>query len=165
MKSKGTVDAVEHTLVDHVLGTVVALFAWLEHEPDLAGEFRLVFGQKAGGAEQHGDMSVVAAGMHHLLILRTPGDVQVFLQWQCIHVAAQQNGWARLACVQVSDDGCQCLAGGDVQSKPVECFQNFFLGLRQIEPKLRVGMNRPAEFDRVVLHALGGLDEFGSNVS
>ena len=69
MDGEGAVDAIEHALFNHVLGAVVTLFPRLEHEPDLAGQFRLVLRQQPGGAEQHGHMSIVAAGMHHLFVL------------------------------------------------------------------------------------------------
>ena len=42
MDGKGAVDAVEDAFFDHVFGAVVALFAGLKHEADLAGEFTLV---------------------------------------------------------------------------------------------------------------------------
>ena len=44
MDSEGAVDTVKDAFFDHVFGAVVALFAWLEHEADLAGELIFVIG-------------------------------------------------------------------------------------------------------------------------
>ena len=56
--------ACEQALVEHHPGAVVALLAGLEHEGDPARELAAAVGEQAGGAGEHGDVGVVAAGVH-----------------------------------------------------------------------------------------------------
>ena len=91
MDGERTVDAVEHPLVDHVLGAVIALFTRLEHEPDLAGERVLAVGQDLRGADQHRHVGVVPAGVHAAVVHGLEVGGVVLLQREGIHVATQQS--------------------------------------------------------------------------
>ena len=56
-------EAGEEPLLDHRLAAALALLGRLEDHVHRPGEVRL-FGEAAGGAEQHGRVPVVAAGVH-----------------------------------------------------------------------------------------------------
>ena len=60
----------EQTLVEHEARSVEALLAGLEHQQDPTGEVAPPLLEQSGGAEEHRDMGVVPAGVHHAVDLR-----------------------------------------------------------------------------------------------
>ena len=54
----------EQALVQHVAGPVVSLFARLEHEQDIAGQFVAMRDQQSDGADQAGHVKIVSARVH-----------------------------------------------------------------------------------------------------
>ena len=88
------IEAVHHPFLDHDLAPAAVFFGWLEqqrHAPGKAARFAQVF----RGAQQHGDMAVMAAGMH----LAGQGGTVVcagdLINRQGIHIGAQANGGTR----------------------------------------------------------------------
>ncbi len=165
MDGEGAVDAFQHSLVDHVLGAVEALFAGLEHEAHLAGEAVLVAGQQSGGAGEHCHMRVVAAGVHLAVVLRLEVEREVLLQRQGIHVAAQQDRGAGPARVEIGDHRCGRLAEGDVEAEAGECVGDPLLRARQVEAELGILVDGAAQLDRVIVDGGRRSGDVGSEVS
>ena len=149
----------EEPFLDHHLGAVIALLAGLEHEHDAAGQGGPPRGQHARGADQHGDVRVVTAGVHGAVDLGGEGQARVFLQGQGVHVGAQQHRPARPAAVERGDDRGRLLSRARLQAEAVERFQHRLLGPRQGEADLRVAMDAASERDRVVQQAAGFVEQ------
>ena len=60
----GTVDAIEYARADHELGALAVFLAGLENDANLAVDVIGHVAQNLQRAEHHGDMAVVAAGVH-----------------------------------------------------------------------------------------------------
>ncbi len=98
-RSQGVVDAVdlvtgellEQAVAQHLGSTGEALLGRLEDQVDGAGEVARL-GEVARGAEQHGGVAVMAAGMHAVLVGALVGQVIVELgHGQSVHVGAQAD--------------------------------------------------------------------------
>ena len=57
-------EALHHAVLDHLVAAAAAFLGRLEDDRDRAGEIARL-GEIFGGAEQHGGVAVMAAGMHH----------------------------------------------------------------------------------------------------
>ena len=64
----GTVDAVEHTRANHEFGALAVFLAGLEDDADFAVDVVGHMAQDLQRAEHHGDVAVVAAGVHATLV-------------------------------------------------------------------------------------------------
>ena len=87
-------EPVHQPVLDHRLAAGAALLRRLEDHHRIAGEIAGL-GEIAGGAEQHGGMAVMAAGMHlarHRRLVRQAGR---FLDRQRVHVGAQPDRLGR----------------------------------------------------------------------
>ena len=162
MNGKGSVDAIEHALFDHVLGTVKALFPWLEHEANLAGEFALVLAEQSGCTCQHGDVGVMATSVHRTIDLGLERRFVVLLERQGIHVAPQQHGRPRLASIEIGDHGCRRLSERDAEPKPCQRVEDPLLSSRELETQLRIGMDASAQFDRLTIEGGGSSEDVRS---
>ncbi len=94
--------ALEQAILDHHRRPAFRFLGRLEDEHGDAVEIRVV-GQVAGGAEQHGGMAVVAAGVHLALVFRVMREFVQFAQRQRVHVGAQANHAGRGAGAQHAD--------------------------------------------------------------
>jgi hypothetical protein len=83
-------EAGEQPVVDHRLGAGPALLRRLEDEHGGAGE-GAGLGEVARGAEQHGGVAVMAAGVHLAGRLRGIGGAGLFQNGQRVHVGAQAD--------------------------------------------------------------------------
>ena len=84
-------EAIHHAFLHHHLAAAAILFGRLEQKRHAAGEAARL-GQVFGGTKQHGDMAIMAAGMHLARNGRGvfgPGD---FVDRQRVHVGAQADG-------------------------------------------------------------------------
>src|SRR6266581_597389 len=98
-----TGELVEEALLDHDAAPAAALLRRLEDEMHRALEIAHL-GEDAGGAEQHGGVAVMAAGMHPTLMRRGMGKGIRLLHRQAIHVGAQADRTQRIAAPQRADD-------------------------------------------------------------
>ena len=80
----------------------------------------------------------------------------VLLEGQGIHVAPQQNGRSRLAGVEIGDHGRGRFSQRDVEPESGERIEDPLLGPRELETQLRIGMDAPAQLDRVGVEGGGG---------
>lgn len=97
----GTVDAIEYARADHELGALAVFLAGLENDANLAVDVIGHVAQNLQRAEHHGDMAVVAAGMHAALV--DAGELLAGLlgDRQGVDVGAQQDAAARRAILAV----------------------------------------------------------------
>ena len=105
---RGGVDVrvLQHARVDHGLVAAdlvgrAALLVGLEHELHAAGQLGLAAFQDAGGAQQHGGVRVVPAGVH-VVGRGGEGQPRLLLDGQRVHVGAQHETAARR---RVADGG------------------------------------------------------------
>lgn len=94
MRGVGAIDAVEHTRADHELGALAVFLAGLEDDADLAVDVVGHMAQDLQRAEHHGDMAVVAAGVHTALV--DAGELLASLlgNGQGVDIGAQQDAAA-----------------------------------------------------------------------
>ena len=95
----------EHTAGDHVRRAVAGLFARLEHQFHPAFEKVFIFLQDLCGAEQHGRMHVMPAGMHLSGILRAETLFRNFGQRESVHVRTEEEDLSFLFSEQDRDAG------------------------------------------------------------
>ena len=81
----------ERALLDHQLVAGGALFGRLKTEDDRSRDELTMARQRACGAEQNGDVSVVTARMHRALAGRAVRNVADFIHRKAVHVGAQQR--------------------------------------------------------------------------
>jgi hypothetical protein len=80
-------EPVEQPVRDHRLGAESVFFGGLEDQVDGAGEAALSR-QDMGGAQQHGHVAVVAAGVHDAVVLGPVGPRAALGQREAVHVGA-----------------------------------------------------------------------------
>ena len=109
------------------------LLRGLEHEVDGAVQV-LGPGQQAGGAQQHGHVAVVAAGVH---AARAPGGVGVvadFLDGQGVHVGPEADGAGAAAQAQGAHQPGAADAPGHLQAQGGQGAGHELGGLPLLEP-------------------------------
>ena len=92
-------EAVEQPFLHHHLAAAAVLLGRLEDEMHRAVEVA-GFGQVAGGAQQHGGVAVMAAGMHHAGVLRAVFELVGLGHRQRVHVRPDADCAWRVAVVQ-----------------------------------------------------------------
>ncbi len=99
------VPAVHHAVLDHRLAAGAALFGRLEDDDRSAVEVARL-AQVLGGAQQHGGVAVVAAGVHLARDFRGVGQAGVLQDRQRVHVGAHADDFAGagLAALDDADD-------------------------------------------------------------
>ena len=122
MHGKRAIHAFAHTGADHHLGALAVFLAGLEHDADLAVDIVGHMAQDLQGAKHHGDMTVMAAGMHEAFV-----DTGEFLagllgDGQGVDVGAQQDTAARRAVLAVG------IGGGAAQGRHESGFERALVG-------------------------------------
>ena len=94
MRGVGAIDAVEHARADHELGALAVFLAGLEDDADFAVDVVGHMAQDLQRAEHHGDVAVVAAGVHAAFV--DAGELLAGLlgDGQGVDVGAQQDAAA-----------------------------------------------------------------------
>ena len=151
-----TVDrcGVEQPFLDHRLRPAQALLAWLEHQDHAARQVRATLLEKAGGAKQHRNVGVVAAGVHRVADLGREVETRVLVEGQGVHVRAQEDRRARLSAADHGDDRAERLPRAVLDSELRELLDDHPLGLGQVESDLGLAMDAPADRNDVVLDRL-----------
>lgn len=95
MRGVGAIDAVEHTRADHELGALAVFLAGLEDDADFAVNVVGHMAQDLQRAEHHGDVAVMAAGVHAALV--DTGELLAGLlgDGQGVDIRTQQDAAAR----------------------------------------------------------------------
>ena len=95
-------------------------------------------GQDLGQAQQHGDVDVVAAGVHHAVTAGPVSPLGRLLQGQGVHVGAEEDHGAGTPAVQPGDHGVPGKAGLDGQTEAFQLLPDEARGVRLPEGQLRV---------------------------
>ena len=90
-------ETVDQAVPHHAAPAGAALLGRLEDHHGGAGEIA-GFGEIFGGAEQHGGVAVMAAGVHLARHCRFVGQAGFLLDRQRVHVGAQPDHLAAAAC-------------------------------------------------------------------
>lgn len=77
----------------HGLGSGEALLVRLKHQLHGALQFALVVPEQSGGAQKHGGMHIVAAGVH-IAVVRLKGQVRFVTHPQGVHIGPEQDTFA-----------------------------------------------------------------------
>lgn len=89
-------EAFEQPLFHHARAAVQHLFRRLENQVQRAVEVARLR-QVTRGAEQHGGMAIMAAGVHAVGHAAAPGFAVVFLDRQGVHIGAQSEAFNAVA--------------------------------------------------------------------
>ena len=90
------IHAIKDTRFNIVFRTVAGLLRSLENQFDVALQFVFRLHQHLCRTEKHGDMAVMAAGMHDALISACKGQACLFLYRQGINIRPESHSSARL---------------------------------------------------------------------
>ena len=101
MRGVGTIDAVEHARADHEFGALAVFLTGLEDDAGLAVDVVCHMAQDLQRAEHHGDVAVVAAGVHAALV--DAGEILAGLlgDGQGVDIRTQQDAAARRAVLAI----------------------------------------------------------------
>ena len=137
-------EALEHTVAQHRLGAGAALLRRLENHHRGAGEVAGV-GKVLGGAEQHGGVAVMAAGVHLARHGGLVGEIGRFLDRQRVHVGAQPHDFAAvLTATDDADHAGPPDAGHDlVAAEALELVGDRRRGAVHVVLEFRMGMDIP----------------------
>ena len=130
----------EQALLEHEAGAVEALLAGLEHEEDVAREPLPPLDQEPCRIEQHGDVRVMPAGVHHAGDLRGEVEARVLLERQGVHVGPEQDRWAGACTLDQRGDRGDRSAEDGLEAEPPQLLRDDRLGRRQVEPHLRAAV-------------------------
>ena len=150
---KGPVDGpvvVEQALVQHHPGPAAALLAGLEHQHHPTRQITATGDQQPGRSHQHGDVGIVATGVHLAVLGRSELQPGVLGHLEGVHVGAQQGGGSGPVPFEGGHDGRGGGAGGDLQAEAVEGLEDGLLGDRQIQAGLRVAVDAAAQLDGLI---------------
>ena len=137
-------EALEHTVAQHRLGAGAALLRRLENHHRGAGKVAGV-GEVLGGAEQHGGVAVMAAGVHLARHGGLVGEIGRFLDRQRVHVGAQPHHLAAgFAATDDADHAGPPDAGHDlVAAEALELVGDRRRGAVHVVLEFRMGMDVP----------------------
>ena len=100
-------------------------------------------------------MGIVPAGVHHALDLGGEFEARFLLDWQRIHVRAQEDRRAGEGALERRHHRRQPLALSDAQPQAVERLENRRLRPGQLQTQLRMAVDRAPEANDVGLQLLG----------
>ena len=141
-------ETADQPVLDHRQGAGATLLRRLEDDHGGAGEIAGL-GQVFRGAEQHGGVAVMAAGVHlarHRGLVRQPG---LFLERQRVHVGAQPDHLATgrgagFAAADHADDAGPADAGDDVvAAETLELVGHRCRGAVHVVAQFRMGVDIP----------------------
>jgi hypothetical protein len=142
-------EAIEQALLHHFAAAAETFLGRLEDEGGSTAEFVRMLRQVARGAEQHGGVAVMAAGVHFTGHGRAVGAVRHLLDVERIEVGAQADGaLAGLASLQGGDHAGSGDALGDVEAPGSQPVGDQGGGAGFLEPDLRVAMDILSDRDQ-----------------
>ena len=152
MHAVNGVHTVQRMLLHHLQSAHGGLLRRLEHQAHIAGKLVLHLVEDLGGAQQHGHVVVMAAGMHLALVVGGEGQAGLLLDRQGVNIGAQRHGLAGLAAV---NGGGQAVAGlqlvnvGDAQC--LQILLQMGAGVLLLAGELRAGVIIPAAINDVIV--------------
>ena len=132
----------------------------LKTKLDDARQLTLPLFEDPRGAQQHGRMAVVSAGMHSAGVLAPEGYVRLFLDGQRVHIRPQQDAPGLSAShrrhdSRLGDPGFEC----DPQASKL--FGHEPGGCVELVEQLRASMQAAANIDDPRLHGFGCGEKLG----
>ena len=148
-----------HAVVDHRLAPRAAFLRGLEDDGDGPGEVSRL-GHVLRGAEQHGGVPVMAAGVHDAGGLGGVFGAGLLLDWQGVHIGAHAHGPARrLAPDDPDDAGAPNPFDNLVAAEGAEFFSDDPGGADRVVHQLRVLMQIASPCGDLVMHSGDGVDD------
>ena len=152
------VELVEQAFLDHHPRAAQPFLGRLEDEMHGAGEIRRR-GEMLGRAQQHGRVTVMAAGMHLVGVHRGVVELVLLLQVQRIHVGAQTDGLlARPLALQRADHAGRGQPTMDLDSPRLQLVGHDLRGPLLLEGGLGMAMDVAADGGEL---GRGGGEEIG----
>ena len=137
-------ELLEQAVLDHRLAAAAALLGRLEDEVHRTLEVAAL-AQHLGGAQQHGRVAVVAAGMHAAGVLRAMLEVVGLVHRQAVHVGAQADRLHRVALAQGSHQAGLAEAARHFEAPLLELGGDDVGGAVLLVSKLRMGVDVAAD--------------------
>ncbi len=137
-------------LQDHPCATA-ALLGGLEDEQHVALRWRLR--KHSGGAEHHGHVRVVTAGVHFSLDARSERQVGVLGAGERVHLGAQGDRHL-VPLAQTSDHGAAFARVAVGDTEPVELLDDHAGSVLLLEGELRMAVQRPPDLDHARIERL-----------
>ena len=160
-------DAVLVHIGEHIGRTGPDLLRPLEEEDHLAVDLLLVLGENLGGAQQHGHVAVMAAGVHYTGVLAAAYPllgqvVLLLLNRQRVAVGTQQHRLAWLCALNIANDAAM---GDDFigDAHLVQLFTQPLDGLILVVGELRMLVEIPPHLDHIGLYRFCKLIHFHGN--
>ena len=137
-----------------------SLLGGLEEQADLAaGESVLVLHQDLGGAQERGDVTVVAAGVHHALVDAGKVVAGLLGNGKGVDIGAQQNGLAGLAGIEIGVASGLIAEADHIIAHLLQLLLDLVGGLEFLPAELGMLVEPSALFDNVILGRLSGILE------
>ena len=146
---------VDQAVVQHVTRAVMPFFARLEHEHDGSGKRVALRRKEPGGADEHGNMRIMAAGVHRPLGRRGIVEPGILMQRQGIHIATQQHSAPVVRSAQDRDQACRRWPFAEFQGQARERRLDLGQRLGILQTQLGLDMNGAAQCHEI------GKDRFG----
>jgi len=124
------------SLSDHGSCTAQTLFRRLEQQENLARQLRGMARQEGSGAQSDGNMTVVAACMHHACNLRDVGRIADLMNRQSVHVDAQHDGRSGFSARKEPDHAGLGNPGAHLAAKLAQSSRNDACGATFLEGQL-----------------------------
>ena len=141
--------SLEQPLLEHEPRAVVALLARLEHQQDPARERVPPLREQARRAQEHRDVGVVAAGVHHARQLGREREPRVLGEGQGVHVGAEEDRGTRPRALDHRDHRRVVTPGRPSMPERPRATRGSRLRLRQLEAPFRAPVQPPADVDDV----------------
>ena len=136
MEAHGGVHIAEVALIPVVVAADKDLLAGLEEQLDSAVQLLTALPQHLGGAQKHGGVTVVTAGVHHAGVLALKVHTAVFLNGEGVDVRPEHNGFARFAALDGGDAAGVVLKGLNGNAQFPELSGKIGSGLMLLEREL-----------------------------
>ena len=133
-------EQIEQPVVDHLARAAAAFLGGLKDEVDGTVEIAMG-GQVSGGGQQHGGVTVVAAGVHSAAVHARVREGVVLGHRQCVDVGAQANGTARVAVLDDADHSGLPQAPVHGNAPGGQCAGDQVRGPLLLKPEFGMGMD------------------------
>ena len=150
MHAEASVHAFERTFCNHRLRTAANFFCRLESEHHCALELILNVMNHVHGSEQHRDVAVMTARMHHTRIRAGIRQSGFLLHRQSVNIAAQENRAARLLPGNTCERPCAHTAGAPLHTQLVEFCADALRRFEFLGAFFRMLMEVATHFDLIV---------------
>ena len=150
VNGKAAVYAFQCSVFDHGRSTGGYFFSRLESQFDRTTEVLFHIVQNMSCSQHHGNMAVMTAGMHDTGIFTGKRKACFFCYCQGIHIAAEEDGFARFAAFNRSEYARFQSAGNPGYADFIEFFFDYFTGIEFFFAEFWIFMKIPSHVDLVI---------------